>query len=41
VDSLFLPDGGHSFDTWRRELPAALEWLSDHVAPAPDREPAG
>jgi enterochelin esterase-like enzyme len=39
VDSLFLPDGGHSFDTWRRELPASLEWLSDHLQPAPDREP--
>ncbi|PYC85436.1 esterase [Streptomyces tateyamensis] len=39
VDSLFLPDGGHSFDTWRRELPASLEWLSDHLSPAPDREP--
>ncbi|MFI9275045.1 alpha/beta hydrolase [Kitasatospora sp. NPDC052896] len=39
VDSLFLPDGGHSFDTWRRELPASLEWISDHLAPPPDREP--
>ncbi|WP_051969941.1 alpha/beta hydrolase [Kitasatospora azatica] len=41
VDSLFLPDGGHSFETWRRELPAALEWISDHLQPAPDREPRG
>ncbi len=41
VDSLLLPDGGHSFDTWRRELPASLEWISDHLAPAPDREPHG
>ncbi|MFE9424436.1 alpha/beta hydrolase [Kitasatospora sp. NPDC006697] len=39
VDSLFLPDGGHSFDTWRRELPASLEWIGDHLEPAPDREP--
>ncbi|WP_035798816.1 alpha/beta hydrolase [Kitasatospora mediocidica] len=39
VESLFLPDGGHSFDTWRRELPAALEWMSDRLAPPPDREP--
>ncbi|RKE20602.1 esterase family protein [Streptomyces sp. TLI_171] len=39
VDSLVLPDGGHSFETWRRELPATLEWLSDHLAPPPDREP--
>ncbi|BAJ30167.1 MULTISPECIES: alpha/beta hydrolase-fold protein [Kitasatospora] len=39
VDSIFLPDGGHSFETWRRELPATLEWLSDHLVPPPDREP--
>ncbi|MFD0529483.1 hypothetical protein ACFQ1I_25605 [Kitasatospora arboriphila] len=39
VDSLFLDDGGHSFETWRRELPAALEWMSDRLAPPPDREP--
>ncbi|MGF1427838.1 alpha/beta hydrolase [Kitasatospora sp. LaBMicrA B282] len=39
VDSLFLPDGGHTFDTWQRELPAALEWMGDHLAPPPDREP--
>jgi hypothetical protein len=39
VDSLFLPDGGHSFETWQRELPAALEWMSDHLVPPQDREP--
>ncbi|WP_051732284.1 alpha/beta hydrolase [Kitasatospora phosalacinea] len=39
VDSIFLSDGGHSFETWRRELPATLEWLSDHLDPPPDREP--
>ncbi|MFJ5233368.1 alpha/beta hydrolase [Kitasatospora sp. NPDC088391] len=39
VDSLVLPDGGHSFETWRRELPAALEWFGDHLAPPADREP--
>ncbi|MCX4747377.1 alpha/beta hydrolase-fold protein [Kitasatospora sp. NBC_01287] len=39
VDSLILPDGGHTFDTWLRELPAALEWSGDHLAPPPDREP--
>ncbi|WP_035864928.1 alpha/beta hydrolase [Kitasatospora cheerisanensis] len=39
VDSLMLPDGGHSFETWRRELPATLEWLSDHLARPQDREP--
>lgn len=39
VDSLFLNDGGHNFDTWRRELPAALEWMSDHLAIPTDRDP--
>ncbi|GAB2733544.1 alpha/beta hydrolase [Kitasatospora kifunensis] len=39
VDSLFLPDGGHTFDSWRRELPASLEWISDHLATPQDREP--
>ncbi|MDH6126289.1 alpha/beta hydrolase-fold protein [Kitasatospora sp. GP82] len=39
ADSLFLEDGGHSFETWRRELPASLEWMSDHLTPPQDREP--
>lgn len=39
VDSLLLDDGGHSFETWRRELPAALEWMSDHLKPSPDLDP--
>ncbi|AUG79090.1 hypothetical protein CFP65_4340 [Kitasatospora sp. MMS16-BH015] len=39
ADSLFLDDGGHSFETWRRELPAALEWMSDHLKPPQDMEP--
>ncbi|MDH6579610.1 alpha/beta hydrolase-fold protein [Kitasatospora sp. MAP5-34] len=39
ADSLFLDDGGHSFETWQRELPAALEWMSDHLKPPQDREP--
>ncbi|WP_073926600.1 alpha/beta hydrolase-fold protein [Streptomyces sp. CB03911] len=39
VDSLFLDDGGHNFDSWRRELPASLEWMSDHLATPQDREP--
>ncbi|WP_354641838.1 alpha/beta hydrolase [Kitasatospora camelliae] len=41
VDSLLLPDGGHSFETWRSELPATLEWLSDRLAVPQDREPRG
>ncbi|MEV7782366.1 alpha/beta hydrolase-fold protein [Kitasatospora sp. NPDC088351] len=28
VDSLYLDDGGHNFESWVRELPAALEWMS-------------
>ncbi|KJK55313.1 alpha/beta hydrolase [Saccharothrix sp. ST-888] len=39
VDSLVLADGGHSFETWRSELPASLEWMSDHLKPPQDREP--
>ncbi|MGW4896523.1 alpha/beta hydrolase [Kitasatospora sp. NPDC004240] len=27
VESLYLDDGGHNFDSWVRELPATLEWL--------------
>jgi S-formylglutathione hydrolase FrmB len=38
VDSLFLADGGHSFETWRRELPAALQWLDARLATPQDRE---
>jgi S-formylglutathione hydrolase FrmB len=32
--SLILPDGGHNFRTWDRELPASLEWLSQRLRPA-------
>ncbi|MEV4616232.1 alpha/beta hydrolase-fold protein [Kitasatospora sp. NPDC049258] len=31
VDSTFLDDGGHNFDSWQRELPAALKWLGDRL----------
>ncbi|MBV2152542.1 esterase family protein [Kitasatospora sp. SUK 42] len=31
VDSLYLDDGGHNFDSWNRELPASLEWLGTHM----------
>jgi Putative esterase len=34
VYSLFLPQGGHNFITWGRELPQALEWLSSRLRPA-------
>ncbi|MEV0233217.1 alpha/beta hydrolase-fold protein [Nonomuraea sp. NPDC050786] len=33
--SLFLPSGGHNFNTWNRELPQALPWLAQQlVSPA-------
>jgi enterochelin esterase-like enzyme len=32
--SLFLPQGGHNFQSWGRELPQALEWLSMRLRPA-------
>ncbi len=32
--SLFLPQGGHNFTTWNRELPQSLEWLSARLQPA-------
>ncbi|MFE5584731.1 alpha/beta hydrolase [Kitasatospora sp. NPDC056531] len=31
VESLYLDDGGHNFDSWTRELPASLEWLGSHL----------
>ncbi|QHC22233.1 alpha/beta hydrolase [Streptomyces sp. GS7] len=27
VASIILDSGGHNFNTWRREIPAALEWM--------------
>lgn len=31
VESLYLDDGGHNFDSWVRELPASLEWVGTHL----------
>ncbi|MFF2074866.1 alpha/beta hydrolase [Kitasatospora sp. NPDC058162] len=31
VESLYLDDGGHNFDSWTKELPASLEWLGSHL----------
>lgn len=28
ADSVMLDHGSHNFATWRRELPAALQWMS-------------
>jgi enterochelin esterase-like enzyme len=32
--SLILPQGGHNYGTWDRELPQCLEWLSKRLTPA-------
>lgn len=32
--TLYLPQGGHNFATWGRELPQALMWLSARLSPA-------
>ncbi|GAA1375294.1 alpha/beta hydrolase [Streptomyces beijiangensis] len=31
VSSMVLENGGHNFNTWRREIPATLEWLSGRL----------
>ncbi|MFB7509020.1 alpha/beta hydrolase, partial [Streptomyces broussonetiae] len=31
VSSIILPSGGHNFNTWKREIPSALEWLSSRL----------
>ncbi|MFD4396426.1 alpha/beta hydrolase [Kitasatospora sp. NPDC058397] len=31
VDSLYLDDGGHNFDSWTRELPSSLEWIGERL----------
>ena len=33
VDTLIETRGGHSFSTWRPELPTVLAWLSSHLHP--------
>ncbi|GAA1172373.1 alpha/beta hydrolase-fold protein [Streptomyces hebeiensis] len=32
VSSIILDSGGHNFNTWRREIPPALEWLSGRLS---------
>jgi enterochelin esterase-like enzyme len=45
--SLILPQGGHNYRTWGRELPQSLQWLSKRLSPAgphqaaPDRGGTG
>ncbi|NEB77304.1 esterase [Streptomyces sp. SID14478] len=31
VSSIILDSGGHNFNTWRREIPATLEWLGQRL----------
>ncbi len=35
IASIILPDGGHNFTTWGREVPAAMRWLSQQLVPDP------
>ncbi|HZP51579.1 alpha/beta hydrolase [Actinocrinis sp.] len=34
VSTLIRASGGHNFNTWNAEVPAALQWLSSHLIPA-------
>lgn len=34
VYTLYLPQGGHNFRSWYRELPGSLLWLSQRLSPA-------
>jgi enterochelin esterase-like enzyme len=41
VYSLILPEGGHNYGTWSRELPQCLTWLGARITPpARGRDPA-
>ncbi|MEW2305304.1 alpha/beta hydrolase-fold protein [Streptomyces sp. NPDC006655] len=31
ISSIILDSGGHNFNTWRREIPATLEWMSGRL----------
>ncbi|MFF1297011.1 MULTISPECIES: alpha/beta hydrolase [unclassified Streptomyces] len=32
VSSIILESGGHNFNTWRREIPATLQWISGRLS---------
>ncbi|MDN0198035.1 alpha/beta hydrolase-fold protein [Streptomyces sp. S.PNR 29] len=32
ISSIILNSGGHNFNTWRREIPATLEWISGRLS---------
>jgi S-formylglutathione hydrolase FrmB len=31
ISSIVLDSGGHNFNTWRREIPATLAWVSARI----------
>ncbi|MFH9969041.1 alpha/beta hydrolase [Streptomyces mirabilis] len=31
ISSVILPSGGHNFNTWKREIPSTLQWLSSKL----------
>lgn len=31
ISSIILESGGHNFNTWRREIPATLEWVGERI----------
>ncbi|MFF7793168.1 alpha/beta hydrolase-fold protein [Streptomyces sp. NPDC007991] len=31
ISSIILKSGGHNFNTWRREIPATLEWIGERL----------
>ncbi|MFD5257820.1 alpha/beta hydrolase [Streptomyces bobili] len=32
ISSIVLESGGHNFNTWRREIPPTLEWISERLS---------
>lgn len=32
ISSIILESGGHNFNTWRREIPATLQWISGRLS---------
>jgi hypothetical protein len=32
--SLIVPQGGHNYRTWNRQLPQSLEWIDQRLTPA-------
>jgi S-formylglutathione hydrolase FrmB len=34
ISTLIRATGGHNFNTWNAEVPAALQWLSAHLLPS-------